>query len=113
MAVNGNRKGKVGEREFAAFLREHGFEARRGQQFAGGGDSPDVVTSVAGFHFEVKRVEALQLYPSLDQAEADRRDDETPVVVHRRNGKVWVAIMFAEDLMKLLKERQNDQEEGA
>ena len=36
--MNSRRKGKVGEREFAALLRENGFDARRGQQFSG---SPD------------------------------------------------------------------------
>lgn len=34
--MNSRNKGKRGEREFAALLREHGFDARRGQQFAGG-----------------------------------------------------------------------------
>ena len=37
--MNSRRKGKVGEREFAALLREHGFDARRGQQFSGSPDS--------------------------------------------------------------------------
>ena len=41
-------KGKVGEREFAELLRAHGFDARRGQQFAGGADSPDVVSEALG-----------------------------------------------------------------
>ena len=40
MSLNSRRKGKVGEREFAGLLREHGFDARRGVQFAGGADSP-------------------------------------------------------------------------
>lgn len=47
-------KGARGEREFRDLLREHGFEARRGQQFAGGNDSPDVVTDLP-CHVEVKR----------------------------------------------------------
>ena len=39
--MNSRRKGAVGEREIAKYLREHGFtEARRGQQFKGGADSP-------------------------------------------------------------------------
>lgn len=36
--MNSRQKGKVGEREFASLLREHGFDARRGQQFSGGAD---------------------------------------------------------------------------
>jgi Holliday junction resolvase len=54
--LNSNQKGKRGEREAAAFLTDEGFPARRGQQFAGGTDSPDVVCeSLSGLHFEVKR----------------------------------------------------------
>ncbi len=52
--VNSRNKGANGERQFAAHLRELGFQARRGQQHAGGPDSPDVVTSLDNIHFEVK-----------------------------------------------------------
>jgi hypothetical protein len=40
-----------------------GCEARRGCQFAGGKDSPDVVRRrIDGFHFEVKRVQRLNIH---------------------------------------------------
>ena len=71
MSINSRAKGKDGELEFAEYLRLAGFEARRGQQFHGGGDSPDVVTSIPGVHFEVKRVEAGNPYKWLLQAELD------------------------------------------
>jgi Holliday junction resolvase len=52
--MNSRNKGKVGEREFASLLREHGFDARRGQQFSGSPDSPDVVSdALAWLHFEI------------------------------------------------------------
>ena len=36
MAVNSNKKGKEGEREFSRLCRRYGFEkARRGQQYSG------------------------------------------------------------------------------
>ena len=60
-------KGKRGEREVAEFLRDHGIPARRGVQYAGGADSPDVI-GFEGVHIEVKRTEALRLYPALEQA---------------------------------------------
>ena len=64
----------MGEREFAALLREHGFDARRGQQFAGGADSPDVVSdALAWLHVEVKRVQNLNLADACVQAEGDCR----------------------------------------
>jgi hypothetical protein len=50
IGMDSRRKGKVGEREFAALLREHGFDARRGVQYSGGVDSPDVVIFGGSVH---------------------------------------------------------------
>lgn len=100
MPVNGNRKGKAGEREFAQFLRDHGFEAKRGQQHAGGADSPDVVSNVPGVHFEVKRTESLSLWPAMEQAARDS-GDQMPVVVHRPSRRQWIAIMPADQFLDL------------
>lgn len=100
--MNSNQKGKRGEREFAAFLKQHGIEARRGQQFTGGGDSPDVVHSLEGIHFEVKRTETLRLWAAIEQAETDRADADIPVVAHRPNRKDWIVILYAEDFLHLL-----------
>ena len=101
MAKNSNRKGKVGELEVAALLREHGFEARRGQQYSGGPGSPDVVHSIPNVHLEVKRTEALSLYPALQQARDDAGDGEVPVVFHRRSRHEWVAILPAKDFLEM------------
>jgi len=101
MAKASRDKGKRGEREFAAFLTERGIPARRGVQFRGGGDSPDVVHAIPGVHFEVKRVEALKLLPSLHQASEDA-GDKIPVVAWRKNGGAWIAILRADDLVDIL-----------
>jgi Holliday junction resolvase len=102
MTVNSRNKGKRGELELAAFLREHGFpDARRGQQFRGGADSPDVV-GLPGIHIEVKRVESGQLYTWLDQSIWDAGKGEIPVVAHRRNDREWVAILLLQDFLKLV-----------
>lgn len=93
-------KGKRGERDLASFLREHGYDAKRGVQYHGGPDSPDVV-GLPGAHIEVKRTETFQLYKSLEQAEADASGIEFPVVFHRRNGKKWVAVLDAEDFLEI------------
>ena len=96
-----NRKGKVGEREGRDQLRRlFGCEARRGQQYEGSSDSPDVVTDIPGVHFEVKRAEQLCLYNAVEQATADA-DGKMPVVLHRRNGKPWLAIVLLDDLPNL------------
>lgn len=41
--INSRQKGKRGERLWRDQLREQGFTARRGQQYAGGIESPDVI----------------------------------------------------------------------
>lgn len=101
--MNSCRKGKVGEREAAEFLRSCGIDARRGQQRAGGEDAPDVITNLPDLHVEVKRNEALRMYPALAQAERDANMFQIPIVLHRRNGKKWVAILDARLLLGLLK----------
>ena len=96
-------KGKVGEREVAKINREHGFDSQRGVQYHGGSDSPDVV-GIPGLHLEVKRVEKLQLWPSLTQAQDDCGADETPVVVHRPNRRPWIAVLGYEEFLEIYKD---------
>lgn len=93
-------KGKTGERELANILKEHGYDARRGQQFCGANGDADVV-GLPGVHIEVKRTETLSLYPALEQATQDAREGEIPVVFHRRNHKRWVAIMELENFLNM------------
>lgn len=96
--VNSRQKGSAGERELARVLRETlGVEARRGQQYCGSPDSPDVVTSLDGLHIECKRVEALSLYKALKQAIRDAGEDEIPCVMHRRSREDWVVIVRLRD----------------
>jgi Holliday junction resolvase len=54
--IDSRQKGKRGEREAAKYLRSLGFtSARRGVQYCGGCDSPDVVCNeLPGVHIEVK-----------------------------------------------------------
>ena len=95
-------KGKVGERELARELsRVLGVSARRGVQFCGGPDSPDVVTDIPGIHFECKRTERFRLYEALDQAVEDGGIEKIPVVMHRQNKKPWVAVVRLDDLPRL------------
>lgn len=102
MPINSRQKGAAGEREFAHKLKEDGFEARRGQQFSGSPDSPDVVSNLP-FHFEVKRVENLSLYKAMEQAKRDTVEGKPPVVAHRRNKEEWLVVMRYDDWIKLVK----------
>jgi Holliday junction resolvase len=108
--LNSRQKGKRGELELAEFLRARGFQARRGQQFSGGGDSPDVVTDIPGVHFEVKRCESGSLYEWLSQAIKDAGFGKTPIVAHRKNNRDWVAILPMVNLLALLSDRKANDE---
>jgi Holliday junction resolvase len=100
--INSRAKGKAGELELAAFLRDRGLVARRGQQFKGGSDSPDVVCDdLAHMHIECKRVEAGNPYKWLAQARRDAAG-KLPVVAHRRSRHEWLAILSLNDLLELL-----------
>jgi len=99
--INSRRKGKEGEIELAHELeRVFGIETRRGQQFSGTADSPDIVHLIPHVHIECKRVEALQLMPAVNQAIADAGDN-VPVVMHRKNNQPWLVTVRLDDLSRL------------
>jgi Holliday junction resolvase len=103
--VSSVEKGKAGERELAQFLEDRGFPARRGVQYSGGPDSPDIVVEgLADIHFECKRVERGALEAWMAQAKRDC-GTRIPVVAHRKNRGEWVAILPLKDLLSILKQR--------
>jgi Holliday junction resolvase len=110
MSLNSRAKGKAGELELSAFLRDFGFAARRGQQFKGGGDSPDVL-GLPGFHIECKRVEQGNPYDWLNQAERDSKTGDVPVVFHRRNRTRWIVVIDALDFLHLAQRGVHDARE--
>ena len=100
--MNSRSKGKRGELEFAAFLRGHGFDARRGQQFAGGPDSPDIVSAaLASWHVEVKRVERFNLAKACAQAARDGAGKPW-FVAHRLNRGPWFITLDSDACYRLL-----------
>ena len=100
--MNSCQKGKRGERAWRDELLAHGYQARRGQQFSGSPDSPDVVCpDLPGLHFEVKVVEKLNLGQAMDQAARDA-SARIPVVAHKRNRGPWLVTMRADDWFKML-----------
>ena len=102
MTINRCEKGKRGEREFSAFLRDHGFnDARRGQQYSGiGGED---VIGIPAYHVEVKRVERLNIHDAMNQSIRDA-DNQIPIVAHRKNRTAWLVTMRAEDFLEMVKE---------
>lgn len=101
-------KGKRGERELAALLRESGFDrAARGVQYCGKTGAADVV-GIPGFHIECKRVEKLNVEEALKQSERDAQNGEIPIVCHRRDRERWKTTMRLDKFLELLKKGDDD-----
>lgn len=92
------------ERHIAQVLRDHGYEAERGCQHAGGKDSPDVKHNMQGVHIEAKKTEHIRIWQALAQSERDAGENEIPIVVFSRNrSKDYVALSL-EDFLKVFKD---------
>lgn len=111
MGKASREKGKRGERMFAKLLREHGYDAKRGVQYQGSPDSPDVV-GLPGVHAEVKFVEKLNLHSAMEQSKRDAGEDEMPLVAHKRSREEWLVTMRFTDWIKLFKAYEKGQNNG-
>ena len=109
--MNSKQKGARGEREFSKVCCEHGYEARRGQQY-NGIEGEDVV-GLPHIHIEVKRVERLNIEEAMSQSKRDSINEyynsediesKLPIVAHRKNNCEWLITMRAEDWFKLYRE---------
>jgi Holliday junction resolvase len=98
--INSKQKGKRGELELAHYLTDKGYVSRRGQQFAGGTESPDIVSTFP-YHIECKRTETFNLYKSLEQATNDANGKKIPIVVHRKSRKPWVVCLTLDDFLSI------------
>ena len=94
--INSRRKGANGERQWRDVLREHGYNARRGAQYSGHSEAPDVVSD-DGIHWEVKCVEKLNLRKAMEQAIRDSKRIKYPAVAHKVNNGPWYVTMEASD----------------
>jgi hypothetical protein len=102
-SINSKNKGKRGERQWRDELRANGYAARRGQQFSGSPESPDVVCDgLPWAHFEVKLVERLNLGDAMAQARRDA-GGKAPFVAHRKNYWPWLVTMEAERFYRFLR----------
>lgn len=102
--INSCSKGKRGEREAAALIRAHGFEARRGKQYKGGADSPDVVHDIPGVQVEVKFRERFNLYDAMDKVALETPYPNVPIVLHRKKKKPWLVTVDANNFLMLMKD---------
>ena len=101
--MSSRAKGARGELEAAELLRKLGYDARRSVQYNGFAGGPDLVTSVEGVHFEIKRTERLSPYQFMAQATRDSAKTKAkPVVLARSNNQDWLFIIKAGDLHEVI-----------
>ena len=94
-------KGQIAEREVATLLRAHGFEARRGRQYKGTDDSPDVTHNMPGFHIEVKNVRSPMFHPWLERCAMEAGEGKSPLLFWRRDRIPWYVVIRADDFLRL------------
>lgn len=100
--MNSREKGKRGERAWAKFLNDYfGLKARRGVQYTGSPDSPDVVGGWKHTHPEVKNTEAFTPDPWVEQAVRDA-GLRIPYVAYKQNHKPWLLIVRADDFARFV-----------
>jgi Holliday junction resolvase len=95
MPINSRSKGARFERDLADQLRQLGFEARRGIQFRGGEDSPDVISDFP-LHIEAKHVEKLNLYSAIEQSKRDSGGNPYCVIHKRNRGETFVTLELSQ-----------------
>lgn len=99
--TNSRQKGARSERELANLLKGYGFDARRGVQYSGlGGED---VVGLPFIHIECKNVQKLNLRDAMAQSERDAREDQTPVVMHKKDRKPWLVTLNLDDFMTMYK----------
>ena len=104
MAINSKQKGASGERELVRKLKEYGFQTRRSVQYNGKAEDGQAdLLGLEGIHIECKRVERLNIYDAMAQANHDAKADELPTVFHRKNNAKWLVTMSLDSFMKLYK----------
>ncbi len=90
-------KGKRGERWVANYLKCRGFDARRGIQYKGGLNSPDVICDELPFNIEVKFVEKLNMEDAFAQSVGDAGNVKIPIVINKkRRVEAKVTIRFSD-----------------
>lgn len=97
--TNSRAKGARGERELAHVLQEYGYDTRRGQQYSGANGDADVV-GLPHIHIECKRVEKLNIDKAMQQSMEDSRENEVPVVMHRKDRQRWLVTMTMDEWMR-------------
>ena len=112
--MKSKRKGAGYEREVAAVLRNHGYDARRTAQYCGNtGDASDVV-GLPYVHIECKRYANRAFdYDWIEQAKRDSIEAskktgsdhyDIPIVIHRTDNHKSLVTLYLDDFMDIYRE---------
>lgn len=109
MSVNSIRKGKRVELECAARLRDLGFpHARRGQQYSGTEDSPDIVGVPGAWPDSKGRKQIAHLEEWMAKASAEAGDLTPLLFVKANHWKDFLVVMRTQDWAALWKRSQSE-----
>lgn len=107
MSARERNKGARGELEIVHILHAHGWKnARRTHDGREQKARGDIANGPEGVHLEVKRQEKLNVPKAVAQAAADANPLLIPVVVHRPSRAEWMATLPLDELLPLLKLRE-------
>lgn len=105
MACNSRRKGKNAELTCAKLINElfpHA-QCRRSQQFKGDKTAADLTCDgLPGIMVEVKRRQSMNLHSVMNKSLEDCTEDQTPVIVHRKDNEEWLLTVRLEDLPDMM-----------
>ena len=99
-------KGKRGERECRDIWKMHGYEnAHRSQQFSGRGESAADIEGVdPRLHIETKvGYSYKKVYDFMEQAKADAKDGQIPIVNCKMDRQEWLCVLRLEDFIEIWK----------
>jgi Holliday junction resolvase len=104
--IRSKQKGARAERALRDELRTAGWmSARRGQQFKGTPDSPDVICEELDcFRFECKhRERGNDPFAFMEQAARDAGAQKIPIVAMRKNNHAFLVVLQMADFFAMLK----------
>ena len=111
--MDSRQKGKRGELALVKALKEYGYNVRRSQQYAGINHDADVV-GIDGLHIECKYTANGHgsAYEWIEQSASDKREDEIPVVMHKKisktaRGNDWLVTMRLDDFIEIWRGGEN------
>ena len=104
MGLYSRNKGKRGERMWASFCREQGYDVHRTAQYRGNTGAAGDVEGLPYIHVECKYVQALNIAKAMEQSTRDSEaagKDEIPIVASKRTKEPWLVTMNALDWISM------------